>query len=239
MLHVPKLKQLQRIESPTLRGWSHSVSCMPAPSFLLLLILCPKLAQLWFRTQIHHHAMPCADLRRNPDKKDGVASYPWPARIGTARDRAPCSSEYMRVSPFCLFFALGKHRIKSLPAPDRPHGQPLTNRLRQQRLCIQKKNQTVNEDKTGQETRNSTRTEGVSIGLTSAEMLAGCQLPPIAGTAKSKANRLWAPWISLPKPQAGGDGTEALKHAPNKFQACVLSPRVRDAVSTTGCLVVC
>lgn len=91
----------------------------------------------------------------------------------------------------------------------------------------------------GQETRNSTRTEGVSIGLTSAEMLAGCQLPPIAGTAKSKANRLWAPWISLPKPQAGGDGTEALKHAPNKFQACVLSPRVRDAVSTTGCLVVC
>lgn len=146
----------------------------------------------------------------------------------------------MRVSPFCCpFFALGKHRIKSLPAPDRPHGQPLTNRLRQQRLCIQKKNQTVNEDKTGQETRNSTRTEGVSIGLTSAEMLAGCQLPPIAGTAKSKANRLWAPWISLPKPQAGGDGTEALKHAPNKFQACVLSPRVRDAVSTTGCLVVC
>lgn len=94
-MYVPKLKHCSAFKGKsyecmymhlTLRGWSRSVSCMPAPSFLLLLILCPKLAQLWFRTQIHHHTMPCADLRRNPDKKDGVASYPWPARIGTARD---------------------------------------------------------------------------------------------------------------------------------------------------------
>ncbi|KAL7933201.1 hypothetical protein V8C35DRAFT_305180 [Trichoderma chlorosporum] len=53
-------------------------------------------------------------------------------------------------------------------------------------------------------------------------MLPGCQLPPIAGTANSKANRLGLLGSRYRNHSRRGR-CRALKHAPNKFQACVLA----------------